>query len=143
LSGTDSTTDDVRFVGSGTVTVARTDANTITIGATGSLETSTTGITSASAVIVDTFSIGTYRTAEYTYHVKTTTGTPYFATGKINLVHDDTNVYLTEYAMVSTNSNDDLVTFTSNISLGNLRLLAQATNATVTVKIAEAVYSTV
>ena len=75
--------------------------------------------------------------------MKTTTGTPYFATGKINLVHDDTNVYLTEYAMVSTNSNDDLVTFTSNISLGNLRLLAQATNATVTVKIAEAVYSTV
>jgi hypothetical protein len=125
------------------ITVTRTDANTITIGGSGAVETSTSGITSASAVIVDIFSIGTYRTAEYTYHAKTTTGTPYFSTGKINLVHDDTNVYLTEYAIVSTNSNDDLVIFTSNISLGNLRLLAQATNATVTVKIAEAVYSTV
>ena len=143
LSGTDNTTDDVRIVGAGTVTVSRTGSDTITITGAGSLETTTTGITTTSATIVDTFAVATYRTAEYTYHVKTTSGSPYYATGKINLVHDDTNVYLTEYAIVSTNSNDDLATFTANISMGNVRLLAQGTNANITVKIAETVYSTI
>lgn len=142
-AATNGTTSNVNFVGTGTVTVTRTNASTITIAGAGSLESETTGITNTAASIVDSFAVATYRTVEYTYHVKTTTGTPYYATGKILIVHDDTNTYQTQYGMLSTNVSDDLATFTSNISAGNVRLLAQGTNANVTVKLVGTNYSTV
>jgi hypothetical protein len=138
------TTDDVTFVGAGTVSVAQTDANTITITGVGSTEFEVGSITSSAATIVDSFLKTTYRSAEYTFTATVTTGTTHYVTGRILVIHDGTSAYNTQYAILSTNLNDDLVEFTADISGSNVRLLAQATSGNVVkVKITGATYSTV
>jgi len=138
------TTDDVTFVGTGTVSVTQTDANTITINGVGALEFEVANITSSSAVIVDSFSKTTYRSAQYTFTATVTTGTTHYVTGRILVIHNGTSAYNTQYAILSTNANDDLVDFTADVSGSNVRLLAQATTGNVVkVKITGATYSTV
>jgi hypothetical protein len=138
------TTDDVTFVGAGTVSVAQTDADTITITGIGSIEFEVANITNSAATIVDSFLKTTYRSAEYTFTATVTTGTTHYVTGRILVIHDGTSAYNTQYAILSTNPNDDLVEFTADISGSNVRLLAQATTGnTVKVKITGATYSTV
>jgi hypothetical protein len=136
--------DDVTFVGAGTVLVSQTDANTITINGIGSTEFEVTAITDGSAEVVNSFAKATYRSAEYTYTATVTTGTSHYVTGKIMIIHDGTSAYNTQYAILSTNPNDDLVDFTADVSGSNVRLLAQATTGNVVkVKINGATYSTV
>jgi hypothetical protein len=138
------TTDDVSFVGAGTVNVTQTDANTITITGVGSAEFEVTNITSSSASVVDSFVKTTYRSAEYTFTATVTTGTTHYVIGRILVIHNGTSAYNTQYAILSTNANDDLVDFTADVSGSNVRLLAQATSGNVVkVKITGATYSTV
>lgn len=135
LSG-DGSNSDVTLVGAGTVSVAQTDAGTLTITGTGALSSETTGVTTGSAVAVDVFAAATYRSAEYHYTVTTTTGDNAYGTGKVLLVHDGTNTFTTTFAILSTDGvGDDLVTFTSQINGSNVELLAQGTNETVTVQL--------
>jgi hypothetical protein len=135
----------VNIIGTGTITVTRTDAGNITLSGAGSLEISATGITDASAVAVDTFAIATYRSAEYTYSVKVTGGTTHYATGKLLVLHDGATTYITQWAVLQSNLNDELVIFAADISAGTtLRLLAQATAGnTITVKLNGITYTTV
>jgi len=136
--------DDVTLVGAGTVLVTQTDANTITINGIGSTEFEVTSITDGAAEVVNSFAKATYRSAEYTYTATVTTGTSHYVTGKIMVIHDGTSAYNTQYAILSTNPNDDLVDFTADVSGSNVRLLAQATAGNVVkVKINGATYSTV
>jgi len=138
------TTDDVTFVGTGTVFVTQTDANTITINGVGSTEFEVGSITSSAAVVVDSFVKTTYRSAEYTFTATVTTGTTHYVMGRILVIHNGTSAYNTQYAILSTNANDDLVDFTADVSGSNVRLLAQATSGNVVkVKITGATYSTV
>lgn len=87
----------------------------------------TTGITSAAATPVDSWSAGEYRTGKYTLQVTCTAGTDVnnYQTSEILVIHNNSISTLTDYAVIRTGNN--LVTFTTDISGGNVRLLAQAT----------------
>jgi hypothetical protein len=86
----------------------------------------TTSITNASPVAVDTWSLATYRSGKYMLQVTCTSGSDVnqYQTSEILVIHNGTVSTLTEYAVIRTGNN--LVTFTTDISGGNVRLLAQA-----------------
>lgn len=89
--------------------------------------TETTGITSAAAVAVDSWDSATYRSGKYMLQVTCTAGTDanQYQTSEILVIHNGSVSTLTDYAVIRTGNN--LVTFTTDISGSNVRLLAQAT----------------
>ena len=92
------------------------------------LNTSTSTTTSTSQSAVDTFSVTDYRSASY--QVQITRGTEYHVTS-LNIVHDGTNVYVSEFGTINTGA--ILATFTADISSGNVRILATPSSANSTV----------
>ena len=84
--------------------------------------------TSDSQTSIDSFSASTYRSAKY--QVQITRGSEYQVT-EISIVHDGSDSYGTEYATLKTGAN--LSTFSTDISGGNVRLLATPTSSTSTV----------
>lgn len=136
-------TDDLVLIGTGTVGITRNDDNSITINGVGSVETETLLINEHIAAPVDSFSKTKYRSAEYTYAVNVTTGTTHYGAGKILLLHDGTNTYITQYGMLQSNPDDELFTVMADISGQYVRLLVQATTGNVvTFKISQVAYST-
>jgi hypothetical protein len=98
------------------------------------------GITSASATPVDSWSAGGYRSGKYTLQVTCTAGTDAnsYQTSEILVIHNNSISTLTDYAVIRTGNN--LVTFTTDISGGNVRILAQATTGnTIKVKLARTI----
>jgi hypothetical protein len=89
--------------------------------------TETIGITSAAASPIDVWAASTYRTGKYTLQVTCTAGgdANSYQTSEILVIHNGSTSTLTDYAVIRTGNN--LVTFTTDISGGNVRLLAQAT----------------
>ena len=87
-----------------------------------------TTTTSTSQTALDTFSHSTYTSA--VYNVQATSGSNVHLT-TINVIHDGSDTYLTEFATLKTGSL--LATYTTDISGSNLRLLATpaSTNATI------------
>jgi hypothetical protein len=81
------------------------------------LRTVTSGLT---AQAVDSFAIGTYRSAKYVISVTDPTNSDYQVT-EILLIHDGTATYTTEYATIVTDA--ALATFSSDVTGGNVRLL--------------------
>ena len=92
------------------------------------LNTSTSTTTSTSQDPVDTFSVTDYRSASY--QIQITRGTEYHVTS-LNIVHDGTDVYVSEFGTINTGS--ILATFTADINSGNVRILATPSSATSTV----------
>jgi len=92
------------------------------------LNTSTSTTTSTSQSSVDTFSVTDYRSASY--QVQITRGTEYHVTS-LNIVHDGTDVYVSEFGTINTGA--ILATFTADINSGNVRILATPTSADSTV----------
>ena len=92
------------------------------------LNTSTSTTTSTSQSSVDTFSVTDYRSASY--QVQITRGTEYHVTS-LNIVHDGTDVYVSEFGTINTGA--ILATFTADINSGNVRILATPTSASSTV----------
>ena len=90
----------------------------------GSAITSTT-VASTSATTIATHAAATYRTIKYL--VQCTQGTDYHST-EINLIHDGTTVYITEYGTLFDNA--ALGTFDATISGGNILLQITAGSAT-------------
>ena len=86
--------------------------------------TSTT-VASTSATTIATHAAATYRTIKYL--VQCTQGTDYHST-EINLIHDGTTVYITEYGTLFDNA--ALGTFDATISGGNVLLQITAGSAT-------------
>ena len=84
--------------------------------------------TSTSIASVDTFSASTYRSANY--QVQVVRGTNYNMT-TINIIHDGTNTYMTEFGSI--NQPVGIATFGSDISSGNVRILATPTTSDSTV----------
>jgi len=76
-------------------------------------------VATTTATAVDTWAIATYRSAKYIVQVKQGTN---YSVHEILVIHDGTTTYKTEYGVLETNG--ALVTFTSDISGGNARLLA-------------------
>lgn len=92
------------------------------------LNTSSSTTTSTSQSAVDTFSVTDYRSASY--QVQITRGTEYHVTS-LNIVHDGTNVYVSEFGTINTGS--VLASFTADINSGNVRILATPTSTSSTV----------
>ena len=118
--------DKIRLVGSGLVTVSATDANTITISAGGSLSTKVLNVNDSVANVLDSFSMTLYRSAEYFYTVEN--GSTKFATGKILVLHDGSSTYHTQFAMLQSDSADEVVTFQTDTNAGLVRLIGQSTS---------------
>lgn len=79
---------------------------------------------------VDTFSKTTYRSAKYL--LQATTGTDYHVT-EVVLLHDDTNVYISEYGTLFTDVS--LITVTADISGTDVRLRVTPVGAPTSVKL--------
>jgi hypothetical protein len=94
--------------------------------ATATLTTSTT----TANQVVDTFALATFRSAKY--QIQATSGSAYQMT-EINLIHNGTTVFLTEYGTVLTGAN--LASFDSDVSGANIRLLVTPVNAVTTIRV--------
>ena len=92
------------------------------------IETATSTKTSTSQASVDSFTAATYRSAQF--QVQVTRGSAYHMT-TINVIHDGTSAYMTEFGTVKTGTS--LATFDADISSGSVRLLATPSSATSTV----------
>jgi hypothetical protein len=79
----------------------------------------TFAISTTSATAVDSFAVATFRSAEFL--VQVTQGTTY-QVSKVFVLHNGTTTFMTEYAVLE--NDGALVTFTTDISGGNVRLLA-------------------
>lgn len=86
-------------------------------------------LTTTAQQFVDKFSIYDYRSAKY--FVQMTSGTDYH-TSEVMVLHDGTNVYLTEYATMYTNNSLGIIS--ADIQNGFVRLLVTPTNNTTEVK---------
>ena len=84
--------------------------------------------TTESQTSIDSFSASTYRSAKY--QVQITRGSEYQVT-EISIVHDGSDSYGTEYATLKTG--ETLSTFSTDISGGNVRLLATPSSSSSTV----------
>jgi hypothetical protein len=96
----------------------------------GSALTSTT-VASTSATTIATHAVATYRSVKY--NVQITQGSNYHTT-EINVLHDGTTAYITEYGTIF--SSASLATFDATISSGNLLLqitMGGANSATIKV----------
>jgi len=132
FAGTTTGTTNIATGGAGTINLGDTSATT-RVGVLnianrvyqGTSETAS--ITDAAATAVDTWSAATYRSGKYVLQVTCTAGGSInqYQVSEILMIHNGTTATLTDYAVIRTNGN--LVTFTTDISGGNVRLLAQAT----------------
>ena len=84
--------------------------------------------TTESQTSIDSFSASTYRSAKY--QVQITRGSEYQVT-EISIVHDGSDSFGTEYATIKTG--ETLSTFSTDISGGNVRLLATPSSSSSTV----------
>ena len=92
------------------------------------LEGASSTKTSTSQASVDSFTAASYRSAQY--QVQITKGSVYQMT-TINVLHDGTNAYISEFGTIKTGVN--LATFDADINSGSLRLLATPTSSDSTV----------
>lgn len=80
--------------------------------------------------VVDSFGVGEYRSAKYI--VQMTYSTSYHVT-EVMIIHDGTDVYISEYGTITTGSS--LGTITGSISGGLVRLQVSPSNIDTTVKV--------
>ena len=92
------------------------------------IESASSTKTSTSQASVDSFTASTFRSAQY--QVQITRGSSYQMT-TINVLHDGTNAYISEFGTIRTGVN--LATFDADINSGSLRLLATPTSSDSTV----------
>jgi len=115
------TYDDVTHVDSVGIVTAR---NGIEIGPNSattiiSLEAATSTTTTTDESNIDTFDASVFRSAQY--QVQITRGSLYHVT-TLNVLHDGTDVYLSEFGTIKTG--DALATFDADINSGNVRVRA-------------------
>lgn len=152
LVGSDATTDTVKFANGTGVTVAETDANTMTVSigqAVGTsdsvsfadvtldsmvnLNTATlTTTTTAADQVADSFVAATYRTCKYVIQV--TSGSAYQAVEAL-LVHDGSSAFINTYSDVRTGAN--LTSINAAVVGANIELQVTPVNAATTYKISK------
>ena len=125
------TYDDVTYVDSIGIATARSG---LEIGAGSQttiikLDAATATTTTTSESDIDTFSASVFRSAQY--QIQITQGSAYHVT-TLNVLHDGTNVYLSEFGTIRT-TNDSLATFDADINSGNVRVRATPSASTSTV----------
>ena len=125
------TYDDVTYVDSIGIATARSG---LEIGAGSQttiikLEAATATTTTTSESNIDTFDASIFRSAQY--QIQITQGSAYHVT-TLNVLHDGTNVYLSEFGTIKTTS-DSLATFDADINSGNVRVRATPSSSSSTV----------
>ena len=90
-----------------------------------------TPIIVTTGTIVDSFSVNKYRSAKYTMRVNSDEG---YQAVEVLLIHDNTNSYVTIYGSLST-VGTDIITLSTDINSGNVRLLATTGSANTTVNL--------
>jgi hypothetical protein len=98
-------------------------------GGGGGPSTTTTSISINTAVVIESFAISASRTAEAIIQI--TQGTDYYSS-KVLLIHDGTNVKITEYAILESSAGAIPVTISAAISGSNVELRATITDAATT-----------
>lgn len=131
--------DQIAFKGTGLVRVSRQDADTIIVDA-GVAPVVVTPVSAATPVEITRFRTNLYRTAEYIYTLNVSGYTDnnhanLYNAGKILILHDNSEVMFSQYAMLLSGTGQELATFTTNINTGNVILYAQATSALANVQI--------
>ena len=122
----------------GTVTPAKLstggpswDGNSNFIVGSSYIRSDSTSISSISATTIATHAIATYRSVNY--NVQITQGSSYHST-EINVIHDGTTAYITEYGTLFSGSS--LATFDATISSGNLLLqITMGSSSSATIKV--------
>jgi hypothetical protein len=119
-----------------------TSTTLLTVGAASTGTVLTTGVTSTPAVVVDSWALGTYRSAKYILQVTCTASTGSnlntYQVSEVLVIHNGTIATITEYGAIKTTN--DLATFSvdcNTSSNGLVRLLAVSANSgdTITVKL--------
>jgi hypothetical protein len=102
-------------------------------------------VTTTGNVEITRFSTATYSTAKYVYTAKgTSVGyTNKYNSGELLVLHDDTNSFITQYAMMSNDNNLDLLSFQVGINTGNVIIYGNVSDPAiqVTVKLTGATYT--
>jgi hypothetical protein len=119
----------------GNVSANTLSANTIT---SNTIVTSTivsgnltiTNITAPNTVI-DSFTLAQYRTAKYIIKASSDAG---YESLEVLLIHDSSNSFITIYGCVST-IDDDIITISSNVASGNVKLYATGSGANTVVNL--------
>lgn len=91
-------------------------------------------VSGTSQVAIDTFASASFRSAKYTLSITDNVNATTFQTSEVLVMHDGTNAYLTEYAVLRSNSS--VATMAADISGGNVRLLMTPVSSNNTVKFA-------
>jgi len=98
------------------------------------LKCTTTTVTSSTAQFeADSFSASTFRTTKYLVQVRQT-GTSNFYSAEVLVLHDGTNVYLTQYGTLNTEISP-VSSIDADINSGNVRLLITPAVSDTTTKI--------
>ena len=91
---------------------------------------------STAETVIDTWSIGEYRSAKYFVSVSDEGAqiSNDYLNAEISMVHNGTDAYVTTYNIVSS-SNDSFIIFTADVSDGVARLKARSTGGTLNLKL--------
>ena len=140
-NSTTTTTGSLQVTGGAGITgnlyVTAAYANTITLinpttfASIGGMTSNSYTTSSNAQVSIDSFATALYRSAKY--QIQMTSGTSY-QTLEVLLLHDNTNVYITQYASLANNA--AVGTFAATITSGTLNLLFTGVSAVTTVKLA-------
>jgi len=86
---------------------------------------------SAPNTVIDSFTLAKYRTAKYIIKASSDAG---YESLEVLLIHDSSNSFITIYGAIST-IDDDIITISSNVSSGNVKLYATGTGANTVVNL--------
>jgi hypothetical protein len=98
------------------------------------ISTNSTTLSGTSEQVADYFGTGDYRTAKYIVQC-TDTDNNYYQSAEVLLIHDGTNVELTQYGSVELTDGSDIMTIDADISAGNVRLKVTPTGTNSVVKV--------
>jgi len=114
----------------GSANLGNVTANSISTSAIVSGNITVTPI-SAPNTVIDSFTLARYRTAKYIIKASSDAG---YESLEVLLIHDSSNSFITIYGAVST-IDDDIITISSNVASGNVKLYATGSSANTVVNL--------
>jgi hypothetical protein len=105
-------------VNASSANIVTTNSNTIVMGYATITSNTLTAATNA-AQTLDTYATATYRSSKY--DITLNANGQFYETSTVNIVHDGTNIYISEYGIASSNGSP-LATYTAAIATGTLTL---------------------
>jgi len=95
------------------------------------ISSSSTKVNVTTNTVIDTFTIASFRTAKYIIKASNDLG---YESLEVLLIHDGIDSYITVYGAISTLT-EDIITVTSNVSSGNVKLYASGIAANTVVNL--------